>query len=101
MRKRPGPKPLFTAQKKQAVANAAMAMDRRGEAVSVEQVQARTPKASCNPKTGAPFTKKYILQVSRDRCLGLLRPKRLGLVPVQFGKLMKRNIEKIFCFYIL
>ena len=68
VRKRPGPKPMFTAQKKQAVANAAMAMDKRGEAVSVEQVQARTPKASLNPKTGAPFTAKYILQVFRGMC---------------------------------
>ena len=54
-RNRPGRKPLFTAQKKRNLAECAMAMARRGEEVTVEAVQARTPKASTNPKTGEPF----------------------------------------------
>ena len=67
-RKRPGPKPLFSAQKKRNVAECAMAMARRGEDVTVQAVQARAPRASCNPSTGEPFDKKLVLQVFRTLC---------------------------------
>ena len=67
-RKRPGPKPRFTPQKKRCVAECAMAMARRGEEVTVEAVQARAPRASTNPDTGEVFDKALILKVFRTMC---------------------------------
>ena len=66
--KRPGRKPLFTAQKKRCVAECAMGMARRGEEVTVEAVQARTPRASRNPNMGEVFDKALILKVFRTMC---------------------------------
>lgn len=65
---KPGPKPLFTAQMQQAVANSAMALKRRGEEPSATEVKARCPEASTNPDTGDPFTDKYIHRVFSSRC---------------------------------
>ena len=65
---KPGPKPLFTGQNKNAVAQAAMAEKRAGREASVAAVRLRCEKAVINPSTGQPFTDKYILQVFRNRC---------------------------------
>ena len=67
-RKRPGPKPVFTVQKKRAVAEAAMALKRSGIEPSYDDVVLRAPKASLNPETGEPFTSKYIMQVFKSLC---------------------------------
>ena len=67
-RKRPGPKPLFNAQKKRAVAMSAMALERRGIEPSYRAVVAHTPNASLNPQTGQPFTQKYLMEVFRTMC---------------------------------
>jgi len=67
-RKRPGPAPLLTPQKKQALAKAAMALKRSGEEPTVGAVIQRAPRASLNPKTGEAFSDKYILQVFRTMC---------------------------------
>ena len=66
--KRPGPSPLLTPQKKQALAKAAMALKRAGEEPTVAAVIQRAPRASLNPSTGEAFTDKYILQVFRTMC---------------------------------
>ena len=66
--KTPGPKPQFTAQAKNAVAQAAMAEKRAGNEPTVAAVRLRCPVATVNPSTGEPFTDKYILQVFRTRC---------------------------------
>ena len=66
--KRPGPKPLFTPQKRRCVAECAMAMARRGEEVTVGAVQARAPRACTNPGTGDVFDKARILKVFRTMC---------------------------------
>ena len=42
-----------------------MGMARRGEEVTVEAVQARTPRASRNPNTGEVFDKACILKLIR------------------------------------
>ena len=67
-RKKPGPKPLCSAKRKRTLANCAMAMQRRGEEVTVEAVQARCPQAATNPETGELFDKKIILRVFRKLC---------------------------------
>ena len=67
-RKRPGPKPKFTQQKKRAVASAAMALKRQGVEPSYDEVVARAPAASRNPETGEPYTKKYIMDVFKTLC---------------------------------
>ena len=66
--KRPGPPPLLTPQKKQALAKAAMALKRAGEEPTVAAVIQKAPRASLNPSTGEAFTDKYILQVFRTMC---------------------------------
>ena len=66
--KTPGPKPLFTGQAKNAVAQAAMAEKRSGNNPTVAAVRLRCQVATINPATGQPFTGKYILQVFRTRC---------------------------------
>lgn len=66
--KRPGPKVEFTPQKKLCVAKAAMAIKAGNIEPTVDMVVARTPNASLNPKTGAPFDKKLILEVFRTMC---------------------------------
>ena len=63
-----GPKPLFTAQKKRCVAEAAMAVKRGDVEPTVSNVILRAPRASLNPATGLPFTPKCILQVFRKLC---------------------------------
>lgn len=65
---RPGPKKLLNGQKANAIAQAAMAVKRAGTEPSVADVRERCPDAVLNPKTNAPFTDKYILQVFRERC---------------------------------
>ena len=67
-RKRPGPKPRFTPQKKRCVAECAMAMARREEDVTVQAVQARAERACTNPDTSELFDKALILQVFRSMC---------------------------------
>ena len=54
-----GPKPVFTALKKQAVANSAMALKRAGIEPTVAEVRQRCPQATLNPVTQQPFTDKY------------------------------------------
>ena len=66
--KRPGPRPLFTPQKKRCLAESAMAMARCGEEVTVEAVQARAPGACTNPDTGEVFDKALVLKVFRTMC---------------------------------
>ena len=65
---KPGAKPLFTGQKKQAVASAAMAIKREGLEPTVEAVKERCPKATLNPETKVPFNDGLILEVFRTRC---------------------------------
>jgi len=65
---KPGPKPKFTPQNQQAVANAAMALKRRGEEPSAKEVVLLCPNAAMNPDTGEPFTDKYIYRVFHTRC---------------------------------
>jgi hypothetical protein len=67
-RKRLGPKPFFSAQKKRAVAQAAMALKRRGVEPSYSEVVAKAPKAILNPDTNEPFTPKYVMQVFKELC---------------------------------
>ena len=67
-RKRPGPKPLFTGQKKRCVAEAAMALKRQGIEPSYNEVVHRAPRAMRNPETGEPFTQKYVMDVFRTLC---------------------------------
>ena len=67
-RGRPGPKPIFTKQRQQAVANAAMALKASGVEPSASAVRERCPVATQNEMTGEPITDKYILQVLRTRC---------------------------------
>ena len=66
--KRPGPKPLFTAQKKRCVAEAAMALKREGVEPSYTEVVHRAPRAVLNPETGQPFTQKYVADVFKTLC---------------------------------
>ena len=63
-----GPKPQFTAQKKNAVASVAMALKRGGSEPTVSDVRQRCPTATHNPNTDQSFTDKYILQVFRTQC---------------------------------
>ena len=67
-RKKPGPQPACSAQRKRNIAECAMAMRRRGELVTVEAVQARCAQAAKNPDTGLPFHKKMILGIFRKLC---------------------------------
>ena len=64
----PGPKPVFTAQRKSAVASAAMAEKQAGNEPTVVAVRARCPAATWNENTDQPITDKYILEVFRDQC---------------------------------
>ena len=67
-RKRPGPKPLFTPQKKRATAEALMACKRGGIEPSYQEAIIRAPRATLNPETGEPFTPKYVMQVFKTLC---------------------------------
>ena len=64
----PGPKPVFTPQRKHAVASAAMAEKRAGREPTVAGVRARCPSATWNENTEQPITDKYILHVFREQC---------------------------------
>ena len=66
--KKRGPKPMLTQHKKLCIAASAMALKDEGKEPNVPDIVARTPVASLNPRTGAPFTDKYILQVFRTLC---------------------------------
>ena len=63
-----GPKPQFTSHKRRCVAQAAMSLKASGLEPSVSGVVQRCPEAAVNPRTQAPFTDKYILQVFRTHC---------------------------------
>ncbi len=63
-----GRKPLFTPQKQQAVANAAMAIKRDGFEPSVEAVKERCPAATLNPETKQPFSDNLVAKVFHSRC---------------------------------
>ena len=67
-RERPGPKPIFTKQRQQAVANAAMALKASGVEPTVGEIRQRCPVATRNDTTGEPLTDKYILQAIKSRC---------------------------------
>ena len=67
--KKRGPKKNFTPQKQQAVANAAMAMKRRGEEPTAPDVKRHCPDATHNPTTGKPITDKYIYGVLKSKCV--------------------------------
>ena len=64
----PGRKLLFTPQKQQAAANAAMAIKRAGFEPTVAAVIQRCPVATLNPETHQPFSDPLITQVFRSRC---------------------------------
>ena len=70
-RNKPGPKPKFTEQKKNAVAKAAMAMKQEGWEPTAAGVVARCPKASLNPDTGKAFDEKLIRTVFESKCYDL------------------------------
>ena len=63
-----GCKRTFSGQKKQAVANAAMALKRNGKEPTAAAVKERCPTATMNPKTGNPYTDKYIYAVFSEKC---------------------------------
>ena len=63
-----GPKITFTEQRRQAVANAAMALKRQGEEPSAANVRVKCPQATLNPNTGESYTDKYILEVFGSKC---------------------------------
>lgn len=63
-----GRKPVFTKQRKQAVANAAMALKKAGVEPTAAAVRERCPVATHNDETGEPLTDKCILEVLRTRC---------------------------------
>ena len=65
---KPGPRRLLNVQKQTAIAHSAMACKRAGLEPSVALVRERCPDATWNPKTKAPFTDKYILDVFKKRC---------------------------------
>ena len=67
-RKKPGPKRLRTEAKEEAMASCAMAVKESGIEPTVAEVVQRTKRATLNPKTGQPFTDKYILEVFKRRC---------------------------------
>ena len=90
--KKRGPKPTLTPQKQQAIANAAMAMKRRGEEPTAPDLKRRCPDATFNPGTGHPVTDKYIYPVLKSKCVddgyekpwGHLHPNRkTALAPKQ------------------
>jgi len=64
----PGPKPVFTAQKQQAVANAAMAIKRAGFEPTAAAVKDRCQIATWNPATQEPVHDKLIYKVFKERC---------------------------------
>ena len=65
---KPGPKVVFSEQKKIAISKAAMAMKAEGHEPTAAAVIARCPKASLNPNTGKAFDEKLILEVFRTKC---------------------------------
>lgn len=66
--KKRGSKPMLTQHKWLCIAASAMALKDEGKETNVPDSVARTPVASLNPRTGAQFTDKYILQVFRKLC---------------------------------
>ena len=82
--KKRGPKRILTPPKQQAIANAAMAMKRRGERPTATDLKRRCPDATFNPSTGLPVTDKYIYPVLKSKCVddgaempwGHLQPNR-------------------------
>jgi hypothetical protein len=59
---------LFTPQKQQACANAAMAIKRAGKEPSAAAVAARCPIAAVNPETSQPFSNHLLTKVFRSKC---------------------------------
>lgn len=65
---KPGPTPLLRGVKRKAIAEAAMAIKRRGGEPTYAGVVAACPTAAINPNTNKPFTPKYIYAVIAHDC---------------------------------
>ena len=63
-----GPKNKFSKEKKQVVANSAMALKRVGVEPTVANVIARCPRAATSPATGEAFTSPTITKVFKTMC---------------------------------
>ena len=63
-----GPAPLMTAAKRRCIALSAMAIKKRGEEPTVEEVVRRCPAATANPQTGEMFAPKTIRKVFLKDC---------------------------------
>ena len=64
----PGRKKVITSQQERAIASSMMSAKEKGLVPSVSLAIVRCPKATLNPETGEPFSKKVILQVFRTLC---------------------------------